>query len=67
MVGAMRDVRAGRELPPGAVPQAAPAPQTIAVLLQNFEGLSNQDNLDIFGFRANPPDPGRRCRLEPLR
>jgi len=23
----------------------------------NFEGLSNQDNFDIFGFRVNPPDP----------
>ena len=25
--------------------------------LVNFEGLSNQDNFDIFGFRVNPPDP----------
>jgi hypothetical protein len=25
--------------------------------LQNFEGLSNQDNFDVFGFRVNPPDP----------
>ncbi len=25
--------------------------------LANFEGLSNQDNLNIFGFRVNPPDP----------
>ncbi|HEX2996224.1 MAG TPA: hypothetical protein VHP14_15470, partial [Anaerolineales bacterium] len=23
----------------------------------NFEGLSNQDNFDVFGFRVNPPDP----------
>ena len=23
----------------------------------NFEGLSNQDNFDLFGFRVNPPDP----------
>jgi hypothetical protein len=22
----------------------------------NFEGLSNQDNFNIFGFRVNPPD-----------
>lgn len=22
-----------------------------------FEGLSNQDNFDVFGFRVNPPDP----------
>ena len=25
--------------------------------IQNFEGLSNLDNFDIFGFRVNPPDP----------
>ena len=25
--------------------------------LANFEGLSNQDNFDIFGGRVNPPDP----------
>ncbi len=25
--------------------------------LVNFEGLSNQDNFNIFGFRVNPPDP----------
>src|SRR6266516_1250464 len=25
--------------------------------LANFEGLSNQANFDIFGFRVNPPDP----------
>ncbi len=25
--------------------------------IQNFEGLCNQDNFDIFGFRVNPPDP----------
>jgi hypothetical protein len=23
----------------------------------NFEGLSNRDNFNIFGFRVNPPDP----------
>ena len=23
----------------------------------NFDGLSNQDNFNIFGFRVNPPDP----------
>ena len=23
----------------------------------NFEGVSNQDNFNIFGFRVNPPDP----------
>jgi hypothetical protein len=33
--------------------QAASIPST----QQNFEGVSNQDNFDIFGFRVNPPDP----------
>jgi hypothetical protein len=37
-----------------AAPQAAP---TIAPPLLTFEGLSNQDNFDVFGFRVNPPDP----------
>jgi hypothetical protein len=32
-----------------------PAP-TIPAPLLTFEGLSNQDNFDIFGFRVNPPD-----------
>jgi hypothetical protein len=40
----------------GAV-QTAAFSATIADPLQNFEGLSNQDNFDIFGFRVNPPDP----------
>ena len=30
---------------------AIPAP------MANFEGISNQDNFNIFGFRVNPPDP----------
>ncbi len=30
---------------------------TIPSPLANFEGLSNQDNFNIFGFRVNPPDP----------
>jgi hypothetical protein len=34
-----------------AVSSAMPAPQF------TFEGPSNQDNFDIFGFRVNPPDP----------
>ncbi len=29
----------------------------IAAPLANFEGISNQDNFNIFGFRVNPPDP----------
>ena len=30
---------------------------TIPGTLANFEGLSNQDNFNIFGGRVNPPDP----------
>jgi hypothetical protein len=29
----------------------------IAAPTANFEGLSNQDNFNVFGFRVNPPDP----------
>ena len=43
-------VEAGRR--PGGVASAA-----IAAPLANFEGLSNQDNFNIFGGRVNPPDP----------
>jgi hypothetical protein len=37
--------------------QSAVLPVTIPSTQRNFEGLSNQDNFDIFGFRVNPPDP----------
>ena len=37
--------------------QAAPSALAIPSPLQNFEGVSNQDNFNIFGFRVNPPDP----------
>ena len=37
--------------------QALTAAVAIPSPLGNFEGLSNQDNLNIFGFRVNPPDP----------
>src|SRR6266480_749581 len=30
---------------------------TIPAPLLTFEGLSNQDNFNVFGFRVNPPDP----------
>jgi hypothetical protein len=33
-----------------------PAP-VIPAPLVNFEGMSNQDNFNVFGFRVNPPDP----------
>jgi hypothetical protein len=35
----------------GAAPLAIPSP------MANFEGLRNEDNFNIFGFRVNPPDP----------
>src|SRR5438876_1930775 len=34
----------------------SPVP-TIPAPLLTFEGLSNEDNFNIFGFRVNPPDP----------
>lgn len=37
--------------------QAQSGPTAIAAPGVNFEGLSNQDNFDIFGGRVNPPDP----------
>ena len=48
-----RDSRHTRD---GAL-QSALLPATIPSTQQNFEGLSNQDNFNIFGFRVNPPDP----------
>lgn len=30
---------------------------TINAPIANFEGIGNQDNFNIFGFRVNPPDP----------
>ncbi|HEX2712366.1 MAG TPA: hypothetical protein VHM88_09115 [Candidatus Acidoferrales bacterium] len=46
-----------------AVQQSRPVPLTlpnapaISNPLLTFEGLSNQDNFNIFGFRVTPPDP----------
>jgi len=40
----------------GALQATVPA-ATIPSTQQNFEGLSNQANFNIFGFRVNPPDP----------
>ena len=37
--------------------QVSVGTQAIGGTLANFEGLSNQDNFNIFGFRVNPPDP----------
>src|SRR5437667_5856925 len=39
----------------GALQPFSPAP-TIPAPLLTFEGLSNQDNFNLFGFRVNPPD-----------
>ena len=36
--------------------QSAPATAAIPAPLFTFEGASNQDNFNIFGFRVNPPD-----------
>jgi hypothetical protein len=30
---------------------------SIPAPMANFEGVSNQDNFNLFGFRVNPPDP----------
>jgi hypothetical protein len=40
----------------GAI-QSKMAPAAIPAPLKNFEGMSNQDNFNVFGFRVNPPDP----------
>jgi len=56
----------GARLSPGASIAAARADQaanaelvtsSIPGTMANFEGLSNQDNFNLFGFRVNPPDP----------
>jgi hypothetical protein len=36
---------------------AAQATAAISAPIANFEGLSNQDNFNAYGFRVNPPDP----------
>ena len=49
------------ELALGSRAAGASSSSTLAVTalspLLTFEGLSNQDNFDVFGFRVNPPDP----------
>ncbi|HEU4422579.1 MAG TPA: hypothetical protein VFR67_08560 [Pilimelia sp.] len=42
---------------PDAALQAKKPPRVIPGTLANFEGLSNQDNFNVFGGRVNPPDP----------
>ena len=34
-----------------------PSSPTIPSPIANFEGLSNANNFNLFGFRVNPPDP----------
>jgi hypothetical protein len=40
-----------------SAPSVQQAPGAFGSPLQNFEGLRNEDNFNIFGFRVNPPDP----------
>jgi hypothetical protein len=40
-----------------AVQNTVPSVTTVSGTMANFEGLGNQANFDIFGFRVNPPDP----------
>jgi hypothetical protein len=41
----------------GAGNAASLASPTVSAPLLTFEGVSNQDNFDIYGGRVNPPDP----------
>lgn len=60
-VEVVADAKARRTSPAAAAaPQAAAsqaAASAIPATTANFEGLSNQDNFNVFGFRVNPPDP----------
>ena len=50
----------GSSIRAAAAQQAANAQELATVIpgtTANFEGLSNQDNFNIFGGRVNPPDP----------
>ncbi|MDQ3664296.1 MAG: hypothetical protein M3353_06500 [Actinomycetota bacterium] len=39
------------------VQSARPSDRPAVQPIQNFDGLRNQDNFNLFGFRVNPPDP----------
>ena len=56
---ASESLRAQRVRPyrPDAVRQLFNLTPTIPAPLLTFEGMSNQDNFNIFGGRVNPPDP----------
>ena len=49
--GALEGASALRAMSASLETLAIPAP------LVNFEGISNTDNFNLFGFRVNPPDP----------
>ncbi|UCD97931.1 MAG: hypothetical protein JSV42_13335 [Chloroflexota bacterium] len=53
--GALQGGVGARFASPDSAATAAAA--SISSPLANFEGLSNQDNFNLFGFRVNPPDP----------
>jgi len=57
--GSSRSARSARQAAPAAAsaPGAQQALGAIGSPIANFEGLRNEDNFDIFGFRVNPPDP----------
>jgi hypothetical protein len=47
----------GEGYSPDRALQSVMPPTTIPSTQANFEGLNNQNNFNIFGFRVNPPDP----------
>jgi hypothetical protein len=62
--GALKEVRpdrgpvvADRGFSGSAAQTRTPVNTSISAPIANFEGLSNQDNFNTFGFRVNPPDP----------
>jgi hypothetical protein len=48
---------AGSVIAAGAGSSGSAGTLAVGATLANFEGLSNQDNFNVFGFRVNPPDP----------
>jgi hypothetical protein len=50
-------VRAPALVAKGTVAGAQRSSAAIPTPIRTFEGLSNQDNFNVFGFRVNPPDP----------
>lgn len=48
---------AAPRVPDQTQPTSAAANAAFTTPLDNFEGLSNQDNFNLLGFRVNPPDP----------